>query len=166
MSWYEFSACTGSTLGIFCLVAHAFQQNFSDQLAKEVKNAYFPWVQGFHILLDYLIDQEEDRANGDLNFCFFYSSDEEIADRLLHFYKQADSSIAHLPDARFHYMINHGLLGIYLADSKVNRQKKVQKTAKKMIRIGGLVTWFFYLHCWIYRRVGARQGLAPITLDI
>jgi len=48
-------------------VAYAFDQNLSDELT-QVKNSYFPWVQGLHILLDYLIDQEEDRINGDLNF--------------------------------------------------------------------------------------------------
>lgn len=156
MSWFEFSACTGSTLGIFCLVSHAFEQNFSEQAANDVKNAYFPWVQGFHILLDYLIDQEEDREHGDLNFCSFYASAEEMTDRLLYFYRRADESIARLPYSRFHHMINHGLLGMYLADGKVRRQKDVQKTARKMIRTGGPVTWFFYLHCWIYRRVGVQ----------
>ncbi|MBN1381067.1 MAG: tetraprenyl-beta-curcumene synthase family protein [Deltaproteobacteria bacterium] len=153
MSWYEFSACTGSTLGIFCLVAHAFHHDLSEESATEIKKAYFPWVQGLHILLDYLIDQEEDRLNDDLNFCFFYRNDEEIAERLQHFYQQADKSIAQLPDARFHSMINHGLIGIYLADKKAHQQKDVWKTAKKMIRTGGLVTWFFYLHCWVYRRL-------------
>jgi tetraprenyl-beta-curcumene synthase len=153
MSWYEFAACAGSTLGIFCLVAHAFREDCSPELVERIKDAYFPWVQGLHILLDYLIDQEEDRVGGDLNFCSYYPDGNEMTARLMHFYKQADRSISRLPNARFHHMINRGLLGMYLADKKVDQQKDVRKVAKKMIRQGGLVTIFFFLHCWIYRRI-------------
>lgn len=153
MSWYEFAACAGSTLGIFCLVAHAFQKECSGALVQQVKNAYFPWVQGLHILLDYLVDQEEDRTGGDLNFCSYYRNQHEMTERLIHFYKQADASISRLPNAKFHHMINRGLFGMYLADRKVDRQKDVRKAAKKLIRHGGLVTLFFFIHCWILRRM-------------
>ena len=76
LNWYEFSACTGSTLGIFCLVAYAGNPNCSEELAIKVKNSYLPWVQGLHILLDYSIDREEDSIGGDLNFCNYYNSEQ------------------------------------------------------------------------------------------
>lgn len=153
MSWYEFSACSGSTLGIFCLVSYAFRSDYSDGLAQRVKEAYFPWVQGLHILLDYFIDQEEDRNGGDLNFCFYYKSDIEMLRRLSIFLKQAEKSVSRLPHSRFHKMITHGLPGTYLADKKVRKQKKVYKMAKKIIRLGGWSTVFFYLNAWIFRRI-------------
>ena len=161
MTWYEFSACTGSTLGIFCLISHAFQRNFSRDLPQLIKKAYFPWVQGLHILLDYLIDQEEDRHGGDLNFCSFYPTTAELEKRLTHFYTSADKSIAHLPYASFHRLINRGLLGIYLADRKVDRQKEVRKIARRMIRHGGGIAFFFFLHCLIYRRIHEKQNPVP-----
>ncbi|HEU5139306.1 MAG TPA: tetraprenyl-beta-curcumene synthase family protein [Bacillales bacterium] len=153
MSWYEFSACAGSTLGIFCLVSYASTGNFSDEKTQEIKAGYFPWVQGLHILLDYFIDQEEDRAGGDLNFCFYYDSREKMMTRLAHFMEQADESIARLPDSKFHRMINRGLLGIYLADEKVRSQKHVRKLAGKIIRRGGGSSVFFFVNGWIYRRM-------------
>ncbi|CAM5414837.1 tetraprenyl-beta-curcumene synthase [Bacillus safensis FO-36b] [Bacillus safensis subsp. safensis] len=70
MEWYEFSACADQTLGIFCLVAYALQPDFTEKQAKQIYESYFPYIQGLHILLDYLIDQEEDRLGGDLNFCY------------------------------------------------------------------------------------------------
>ena len=160
MDWYEFSACAGSTLGIFCLVSLAFHRNLSPERVRQVKEAYFPWVQGLHILLDYLIDQEEDRAGGDLNFCLYYPDTSEMAARLTHFYRQADFRVSCLPHAAFHRMINRGLLGVYLADRKVDRQKEVRKLAKKMLRLGGATTLFFFLHCWVYRRLEFGGGLA------
>jgi tetraprenyl-beta-curcumene synthase len=155
MNWYEFAACAGSTLGIFCIVAHALHEDCSEELVRDIKDAYFPWVQGLHILLDYLIDQEEDRTGGDLNFCSYYPDINEMTVRLMHFYRQADVSISRLPNARVHHMINRGLLGMYLADRKVDQQRDVRKVAKKMIRMGGFVTLFFFLHCWVYRRMKA-----------
>jgi len=153
MSWYEFSACCGSTLGIFCLVACAFHKQCSDDLVSRIKEAYFPWVQGFHILLDYFIDQEEDRIGGDLNFCSYYKDEEEMLRRLTYFFNQADISISGLPNPKFHRMVNRGLFAIYLSDKKVNRQETVHRIAKKMIRLGGWTTYFFYLNGWLYRRI-------------
>lgn len=153
MTWYEFSACAGSTLGIFCLVSSAFSRGFRPELSGEIKEAYFPWVQGLHILLDYLIDQEEDRQGGDLNFCSFYPSVTEMEKRLSHFYARADESISRLPHASFHRLINRGLLGIYLADRKVDRQQAVRKVAHRLIRQGGAIAFFFFIHCLIYRRM-------------
>jgi len=155
MAWYEFAACSGSTLGIFCLVAHACHQDCTALLARKIRDAYFPWVQGLHILLDYLIDQDEDRRGGDLNFCSYYHDYREMVARLSHFYKQANLSISALPYARFHRLINKGLLGIYCADKKVHPQKEVRMAARRLVFLGGSVGLFFYLVCWLYRRMAA-----------
>ena len=144
--WNEFAACTGSTLGLFCLVAYASSDNCSTDLARRVKDAYFPWVQGLHIMLDYLIDQAEDRMGGDLNFCSYYSDSNDMLTRLKYLYAQAKISVARLPDANFHSMINHGLVGIYLADRKVRQQKDVRKVAAKMLQYGGIPSRIAYLY--------------------
>ncbi|MCD8502982.1 MAG: tetraprenyl-beta-curcumene synthase family protein [Bacillaceae bacterium] len=153
MTWYEFSACAGSTLGIFCLVSYATQRDFSLEGADRVFNSYFPWVQGLHIMLDYFIDQEEDRAGGDLNFCFYYKNETELVERLKHFSTEAEKSIEKLQDKEFHFFIVKGLSAIYLADKKVSGQKNVKSIAKHLLRIGGGSTWFFYLNGWLYRRL-------------
>jgi len=153
MSWYEFSACCGSTLGIFCLVACAFYNQCPHELALRIKDAYFPWVQGLHILMDYFIDQEEDHIGNDLNFCSYYADDEEMLRRLTYFFSRAEESISGLPHPKFHQMVNHGLFAIYLSDKKVPRQKSVHRIARKIIRLGGWTTRFFYVNGWIYRRI-------------
>lgn len=153
MSWYEFSACAGSTLGIFCLIAYASDENCTEDLIKQIKNAYFPWLQGLHILLDYLIDQEEDRLGGDLNFCFYYKNRNEMTKRFTHFVKKAKESVAQLPHTNFHQMINQALIGIYLADEKVRSQKEVQEMSKHLIRLGGGSTFFFFLNGRVMARL-------------
>ena len=82
MSWYEFSACSGSTLGIFCLISYALRGDFQKASAKKIRDGYFPYIQGLHILLDYFIDQDEDKDGGDLNFCFYYEDQEQLLQAL------------------------------------------------------------------------------------
>jgi tetraprenyl-beta-curcumene synthase len=145
MTWYEFSACTGSTLGIFCLSSYAAgDASFSKKEAELVKDGYFPWVQGLHIMMDYFIDQEEDRIEGDLNFCFYYESDETLLSRMEQFFMKADDSLKTLRDNKFHRLINNGLLAIYLADEKVKKDANLKRNKRRLMRHGGMTTLLFY----------------------
>jgi tetraprenyl-beta-curcumene synthase len=107
-----------------------------------------------HILLDYLIDQDEDRRFGDLNFCSYYSNDQEMVARLAHFYRRADLSISALPNPRFHRLIIKGLLAIYCSDQKVHAQNDVRMAGRHLAPLAGTVGVFFYVACWSYRRMG------------
>jgi len=151
MEWYEFSACSGSTLGIFCLISYAMREDFQAKDAENIRKGYFPYIQGLHILLDYFIDQEEDIAGGDLNFCSYYKSEETLFNRLKHFVTEADRHTEYLPHKKFHQLINRGLLGIYLSDAKVRKQKNVRKLAKGIIKSGGWISYFFYFNGLVYR---------------
>lgn len=166
MSWYEFSACSGSTLGIFCLVSYSLRADFEADHADMIHEGYFPYIQGLHILLDYLIDQEEDRNGGDLNFCFYYKDDKELYDRFSHFVKKSDQYAKMLPHKRFHQLIHRGLLGLYLSDDKVKAQKDVRTLARKLIRFGGFESLFFYVNGRAYRNLQKKKtgGLQFSTL--
>jgi tetraprenyl-beta-curcumene synthase len=153
MAWYEFAASSGSTLGIYGLFSLTMKEACSDGLVERVKETYFPWVQGLHILLDYFVDQEEDRLGGDLNFCDYYSDEAEMETRFTHFFRQADGGLSQLPHPYFHRMLSRGILAVYLADRKVDRQKKVRRVARRMIHMGGPLSYFFFFSSWVYRRV-------------
>lgn len=153
MAWYEFAASAGSTLGIFCLVALAAEPDLTEKAARAIKEAYFPWVQGLHILMDYYIDQEEDRLGGDLNFCFYYPSEETMINRLIHFLAEADRAVEELPHRAFHRLVCHGLPAMYLADRKLDRHRAMRHGARRIIRAGGWPTLLFFLVIWTYRRV-------------
>ncbi len=152
MEWYEFSACSGSTLGIFCLVSYALSNDFEKKYADQIRKGYFPYIQGLHILLDYLIDQEEDKVGGDLNFCFYYENEKQLFQRLKFFMKEADKHTKKLPHRHFHRLINRGLLGLYLSDEKVRKQHSVRRLANNMIKIGGPISFFFYINALCYRK--------------
>ncbi|GGE77893.1 tetraprenyl-beta-curcumene synthase family protein [Priestia taiwanensis] len=153
MEWYEFSACSGSTLGVFCLVAYAYGETLEQQQIDNIRKSYFPYVQGLHILLDYFIDQEEDKIGGDLNFCSYYEDQQELMMRLKYFISEADAHLAQIPHEKFHRLIHRGLLGIYLSDRKIKKQKDVRRMAKELVKCGGLTSRFFYWNGKVYRKV-------------
>lgn len=152
MTWFEFSACTGSTLGIYSLATYATKSDLTEETAAIIKSGYFPWVQGLHLLLDYFIDQEEDIADDELNFLFYYDSEEQMIERFRFFANQAEKSLSKLPDPEFHRMMNRGMIALYIADEKVQKDKEMKKKSKQMIKTGGLSTAIFYLNTWMFRR--------------
>ncbi|GAA0374600.1 tetraprenyl-beta-curcumene synthase family protein [Bacillus horti] len=152
LEWYEFAAATGSTLGLFYYAALAANRLHSDDLDQQAFQSYFPYVQGLHILLDYFIDQEEDRQGGDLNFCFYYKDEREKQQRLLWMYQQSKHAVDRLPFSSFHQMVVDGLISIYLADPKVRKQQEVRKVAKSFIKQGSWIMRFFHWNGWLIHR--------------
>ena len=153
MTWFEFSACSGSTLGIFCLISSALRNDFEQKHAEQIYKGYFPYIQGLHILLDYFIDQQEDIEGGDLNFCFYYGNRDELYDRMSHFVNKAELYLNELPHKAFHKLIHSGLLALYLSDEKVDVHKETKQLAKKMVKLGGGQSLFFYINAKLYRRI-------------
>lgn len=158
LSWYEFSACSGSTLGIFCLVSYGFGNYLNKELAKQIYNSYFPYMQGLHILLDYYIDQEEDLEEGDLNFCTYYDHEAHMKERFVYFIDQTKGHVEQLPHASFHQMVRKGLVGMYLADRKVQSIKGARHMVRDLLKVSGKRATFFYVNTKLYHKI--KPGLA------
>ncbi|MDZ5783437.1 tetraprenyl-beta-curcumene synthase family protein [Marinococcus luteus] len=152
MTWYEFCAASGSTLGIYALAGYAARSPLAELQAKSIKEAHFPYVQGMHILLDYFIDQEEDVEQGSLNFTEKYASAGHMMSRLEFFKSEADKKVAKLPEAGFHKQLNKGLLSIYLSDEKVQANETMKQQAKHLLRFGGITSLIYYWNSWMYRK--------------
>lgn len=151
MTWYEFSACTGSTVGVYCLLSCAMQPAFTPTYAKMVRDCYFPYGQGIHILLDYFIDQEEDLEDGELNFCTYYQNESEMMERFLFFLKKAKESTERLPHARFHAFLIEGIVAMYLSEEKAACKKSVRGQCRKLVHTAGLRSVFFYWNGRTYK---------------
>lgn len=150
LMWNEFAAATGSTLGMFMLFLAASDEKLTPSGGPFIREAYFPAINGLHILLDYLIDQEEDRVGGDLNFCSYYADQEQLNDRLLRMVRAARHAADRLPFARFHRMIVEGLIALYLSDPKVRGQQNVRRTARLLMKGSPWTRVFFWINShWI-----------------
>lgn len=153
LSWNEFAAATGSTLGVFMLFLSASDDNFNTEAIPAIEQAYFPYISGLHILLDYLIDQEEDRIGGDLNFCHYYESEAQTVTRFSYITEQARKLSKGLAGHRFHHMIIEGLLALYLSDPKVKKQQDVQAVSKQLMRRSPLTRIFFWFNSYWIRKM-------------
>ena len=134
--WQEFAAASGSTLAIFALFTLAANKDGSARAQNQVMQAYFPWICGLHILLDYYIDQEEDRQGGDLNFIFYYQDESQMSERLSLFVKNSLFAANTTPLPVFDKTIVHGLLAMYLSDKKVDKYRLRQEADYLMNQAG------------------------------
>jgi len=171
LRWWEFAAASGSTLAIFALVSQAAGQGPSPDPPQRLVGCYFPWICGLHILLDYLIDQEEDRREGDLNFVSFYAGQAEAEARMAWMLERALESIAGLRDRHLHLTVVEGLLGLYLSDPKVVAQG-LQPVAGALLRRAGWRARLVHRYCLSWRRNSQRlrphrglPGVEPIQRE-
>jgi tetraprenyl-beta-curcumene synthase len=153
LMWNEFAAATGSTLGMFMLFLAASDPKLDAAQAASIRNHYFPSICGLHILLDYLIDQAEDRIGGDLNFCSYFENQQMLNDRMGQMVQAARKSADELPFGHFHRMIVEGLVALYLSDPKVRDQRDVRKTAKLLMKGSPWTRVFFWLNSHWIRKV-------------
>lgn len=119
--WNEWAAAAGSTLGIFFCFAASFHQ-YPAKIRRRMYEAYFPWVQGLHILLDYFIDRREDQIHGDLNFTFYHADPQHAISRMAYIYQKCKAVTASLPNAGFHQLVLEGMLAVYGSDPKLKEQ--------------------------------------------
>jgi tetraprenyl-beta-curcumene synthase len=152
LNWNEFAAATGSTLGIFTMFLSAAGSGLQDHTVDTIRDAYFPYICGLHILLDYLIDQGEDTLGGDLNFCSYYDNMEETVDRIAAIVLEARARTKLLEHPAFHSMIIEGLLALYLSDPKVSKQRQVKQISRKLMKGSPLTRLFFFVNSILVRK--------------
>lgn len=151
LSTWEFAAAAGSTLGIFLLCTMAQQKNLTKKEVQKLTDAYFPWICGLHILLDYFIDEQEDLHTGDLNFVSYYTDHEEKEKRLLWFLEQSLKRAETLENTLFHTTIIEGLLAMYLSDPKtaLGYEKNIRQ---KILQKASYATNTLYFICKLLRQ--------------
>jgi len=157
LTWYEFSAAAGSTLGIFNFISYGLGNKIEKGLVNYVWKGYFPYIQALHILLDYYIDQKEDKTEGDLNFCSFYPDERTMIKRFLSIIENAEEQLIRMPDTRFHKMVVQGLIGLYLGDQKTNDLPQAQKMKYLLLKYSGKGARFFNWNTKMYYSIAKRK---------
>lgn len=143
LTWYEFSAACGSTLGIFSMVAYGMGQQKYHVPPEIIFNSHFTYVQQLHIMMDYLIDLNEDIRDGELNFFSYYNSYDEGLESILSMYQKAQCSVESLPEVSFHQTINDGLFALYLAEG-IKKEPKLKSVQKRLLKPLGFRGRFLY----------------------
>jgi tetraprenyl-beta-curcumene synthase len=139
LRWWEAAAACGSTMPTFALVRAALRPNLTAAQSAALRDAYFPYFSGLHILLDYFIDQAEDNAHGELNFVACYPSRDAAAHGIASIAQHALRRIERLPEAEQHTFVLRAMCAFYCTRPKVARQA-LSGTAQAIMRAVGMKT--------------------------
>ena len=115
LRWWELGAATGSQLSVLSLIAAASDPRMCPDRAIALERAYFPWVGALSTLLDGVIDQERDSAEGKRRLIDHYASPEETATRLSQLAREALRAMLPLSDAPQHTMLLEAMAAFFHA---------------------------------------------------
>jgi tetraprenyl-beta-curcumene synthase len=146
LQWGEMLAAGASTLPTFALLALATEPGLSEGDAELVASAYYPWVSSLHILLHGLVDQDGDRASGQINQLDHYRSPEEATERICLIASRAQRLVAGLPQGDLHAAIFAGMGGYYLAPSQLWTAERTAPSRRILDCMGPLAKTALQVH--------------------
>jgi tetraprenyl-beta-curcumene synthase len=114
LKWWETAAAAGSSLGVFALITAAARPALSPAEATDIETAYWPWVGALHSLLDSLVDEQEDTAQGQRSLLAYYDTPQEVAARLEALARGALAALDALPNAQEHALLLAAMASSYL----------------------------------------------------
>ncbi len=136
LHWWEFAAACGSSLPVFAMLYLALAPGVLEEDVRATYRAYVPDVSAVHILLDYFIDQAEDREHGELNFIECYASLDEAVGRMRELTSRAFTSLRRLRDGSKHAFVMHAMCTFYLTHRKVFEQRLDRESAAVLRSLG------------------------------
>ena len=136
LAWWEFAAACGSSLPVFALIALASRERLDPGEIDATVTAYFPGVSALHILLDYFIDQAEDREHGELNFVACYASSAEAVVQLRRLVTATLGRVRNLAGAAHHRFLVEAMCVFYLTHPKVFEQRLDRESAALLSALG------------------------------
>lgn len=134
--WWEFAAACGSSLPVFALVYLASRTDLADGAIEATLAAYFPNVSALHILLDYFIDQAEDREHRELNFVACYATNGEAVERVSRLVATTSARLQTLANGEFHQFVLQAMCLFYLTHPKVFEQHLDRDSARMLAALG------------------------------
>ncbi|MBV9102668.1 MAG: DUF2600 family protein [Candidatus Eremiobacteraeota bacterium] len=120
--WWEFAAACGSSLPVFAMLFLASQPKLDTADIAPTFEAYFPNVSAVHILLDYFIDQAEDRDHRELNFVACYPTTAEAVQRVRSLVRETAARLRTIAHADWHSFLLNAMCLFYLTHPKVFAQ--------------------------------------------
>ena len=129
MYWWEFAAACGSSLPVFALIYLATQPQIDARAIDTTIAAYFPNVSAVHILLDYFIDQAEDREHRELNFVACYPTSAIAVERVGRLVRTTSERLRGLRHGEWHAFVLRAMCLFYLTHPKVYEQRLHEESA-------------------------------------
>ena len=124
------------TDGEFALAYAATAPSLTESRARDIYAAYFPYFTALHILLDYFVDQAEDRAHGELNFVACYPNADEAHAGIARIARHALQRVAALEHPEPHVFALRAMCGYYCTRPALS--KAARSAALEIMREAGV----------------------------
>jgi tetraprenyl-beta-curcumene synthase len=118
---WESAAGAGSTMAVLAMIAAAADPDLRPPVAREIEDAYFPWIGSLHSLLDSLVDYQEDIAVQGRALVGYYRSAPEAAERMGTLAREALRRALGLPRGKRHALIVAAMSSFYIC--QVDRRR-------------------------------------------
>ncbi len=152
LHWWETGAAAGSPLPVLALIAAAAGPALRPDDAVALERAYFPWIAALSTLLDSLLDQDEDSADGQRSLIDYYASSEEMVSRLQVIAASALRYAQVLPDGERHIMILAAMVAFFHCAAQ-DSPREVSVVTRRIIGIVGNLSGISVLIIKTRRRV-------------
>ncbi len=154
---WETAAGAGSTLTVLALIASAADPQIGMFEAREIENAYFPWIGSLHSLLDSLVDHDEDLAIEGRALMGYYASPLDAATRMRTIASEALRRAVALPCGRRHALIVAAMASFYICEIHRSVSPHARLVAPSVLEaIGGLAAPTMAI-------LGARRSLRRVS---
>ena len=120
LTWFEFAAAAGSQFHVYAPLYEAFCSD--NARIGDAYDAYFPSFCALHVLLDSFIDQQEDRAYGELNWVACYPSRHAFLARAHTLARRSWAAFGNLGMPRAHRFALRVMALFYLTHPKIYEQ--------------------------------------------
>jgi len=117
---WEFQAAACSDLGLYILLAVAFDSTLDNDTIINIDKTYFPWINGLQALLSNYLNLYQNFFTNDNNPLNYYDNLKQCEERLTFFLKQSLKACSELDLNKIHISVVKLILIIYLSDPRAH----------------------------------------------
>jgi len=134
--WFELTAAASSTVGVHALLALAADPETTEADVVSTDDAYAFAICAASTLLDSLVDQREDAANGNHSYVTHYADADQMGERICAIVAQSRDEAAALRQGRRHALIAGGIVAMYLSKDDAYRPE-LRLLVRAILRAAG-----------------------------
>ncbi len=158
LAWFEWCGGASAWLTIFALLALAADPARGPAEAKDVYNAYLPWVSLTGTMLDSYVDMAEDAADDVHSYIAHYSDHQLAIERVIEVASRSHLEVNGLRDKHRHMVILGCMVAMYLSKDSA-RTPAMRANTNKITQANGNLGYLLVcaLRAWriLYRQQSA-----------
>lgn len=149
LAWFEWCGGASAWLTIFALLALATNPASNTTEAKDIYDAYLPWVSLTGTMLDSYVDITEDAANDAHSYIAHYSGPQLATERVISIIGRSLHEVNGLRDRHRHLVIVGCMVAMYLSKDSA-RTPTMRANTHKITRASGNLGYLlsFVLRVW------------------